>query len=71
MNKPILRKLCGAPNNLGAHPFQDPVSHFGAPWRRPFDFAVGATLQAASECPRRSYAGILQGSPQISLAGSI
>ena len=27
------RKLTGAPKNLGADPFPDPVSHYGAPWR--------------------------------------
>merc|ERR1719206_469724 len=28
-----MRKLTGAPNNLGLDPFPDPVGHFWAPWR--------------------------------------
>ena len=31
ITKPILRKLFGAPDNLGWDPFPDPVGHFGAP----------------------------------------
>ena len=31
IKKLILRKLTGAPKNLGVDTFPDPVSHFGAP----------------------------------------
>ena len=33
IQKPILRKLTGAPKNLGVDTFPDSVGNFGAPWR--------------------------------------
>ena len=33
IKKHILKKLLGAPNNLGIDPFLDPIGHLGPPWR--------------------------------------
>ena len=30
----------GAPQNLGVHPFPDPIGHLGAPWRPFWIFEV-------------------------------
>ena len=40
IKKLILRKLMGAPKDLGVDPFPDPVGHFGAPWRPFWIFEV-------------------------------
>ena len=51
IKKLIQRKLFKMANNLGIDPFQDPVGHFGGPWR-PFWI-----LQAVWRCRRCGVAG--------------
>ena len=52
IQKLILRKLAGAPKNIGVGTFPDPVRHLG-PLAAILDLPGGAALQAVSECPLR------------------
>ena len=44
----FLRKLTGAPKNLGVVPFPVPVGHFGAPWRPfwIFEFLIDGIIKS-------------------------